>query len=653
MKTLLRLCLLLIVPVVLLKVPAKAQEETGIDKIFRISELERTSFRLKNEPRSPLIGDNYDLKYHRFFWEVEPPKDTLSGSVTSWFVTKQSLNSIQFEFDTVMIVDSAVFHGYSVSFNHSAMMLTVFLTSTIPAGSLDSVTVYYHGNPGELGYQTYLHQNHPGINTFAEPFYARYWWPTKNDLTDKIDSIDVYVAAPVGNRVASHGLLVSETPNGSGKILTHWKHRYPIVSYLVAFAVSNYVTYSDWYVKDNDSLQILNYVFPEDSATLVDLSPYMVRDIRLYDSLFCAYPFNNEKYGQVEIGNYGMENQTMTFLDKGMFADDVAGHELAHHWFGDMITCGSWHDIWLNEGFATYCDLLRYEYYKPHYWFLNNLSSQIQAVTSKLYGSVYCVDTTSYASIFDPRLSYYKGALLLHMLRWKLGDDVFFEGMREYVNDPSLQYNFAHTIDFKEHMENASGVDLDEFFNDWFTGEGYPSYQITTSLMADNEVQVTINQTQSHPSVSFFEMPVPIKFSGEGLDTIIVFNNTYNGQVFTCNPGFETQQVTFDPEYKIISRKNTMIIVGVENLAAVRNLSISPNPANKQVSITFENGDLRDAELFGNDGKLLPVEIEAKDSNRLLMDISLLPEGLYLLKLQFADGAVTRKIVISRQSSQR
>lgn len=648
MKTLSLYHYLLVVFVILVQVPAIAQEAAGADKIFTIPELKRSSFRLKSEPRAPLIGENYDLKYHRFFWEVEPSKDTLSGSVTSWFVARQPLNSIQFEFDTIMTVDSAVFHGSPVSFNHADMMLMVFLTTTISAGALDSVTVYYHGNPNDLGFQTYLHQNHPGINTFSEPYYARHWWPTKNDLTDKVDSIDVYVVAPVGNKVASHGLLVSETPYGSTKILTHWKHRYPIVSYLVSFAVSNYVTYSDWYVKDNDSLQILNYVFPEDSATVVDLSPYMVRDMRLYDSLFCAYPFDNEKYGQVEIGNFGMENQTMTFLDKGMFTDDVAGHELAHHWFGDMITCGSWHDVWLNEGFATFCDKLRYEYYMPHNSFLNNLKSLIQAVTSKPYGSVYCIDTTSLASIFDPRLSYFKGALFLHMLRWKLGDDVFFEGMREYVNDPVLRYNFAHTIDFKEHMESASGVDLDEFFNDWFTGEGYPSYQITTSLMANNEVQVTIHQTQSHPSVSFFEMPVPIEFSGEGQDTIIVFNNTYSGQVFTCDPGFKTQQVKFDPEYKIISRNNTMIIVGVENLAAGKNLNISPNPANKQVNITFENGGLREAELFGNDGKLLPVEIKAKDSNRLLMDISHLPEGLYLLKLQFTDGSVTRKIVINR-----
>jgi len=493
-----------------------AQQEAMLKNIGLISQGEKSAFIRLMQPREQLIVNNYDLKYHRFFWFADPAQTFISGSVTSYFVaTQASMSSIQFELSSGMSADSSFYHGTKYSVNHTGNVITVPLGSTVSVGTLDSVTVFYHGNPTTTGFGSFgneIHGGAPGMWTLSEPYGASDWWPSKNDLTDKIDSIDVFVVTPNGNHVASNGLLISETPYGTGSTLAHWKHRYPIVSYLIAIASTNYARFSDYLVTGTDSLEVLNYVYPEDSVMLRTRAAEVLPSITLFEDLFTPYPFRAEKYGQAQFGwGGGMEHQTMTFLGKGAFNVETMAHELAHQWFGDMITCGSWQDIWLNEGFATYCAGLRYENIDQFYWpiWKNNV---ISFVCYKPDGSVFCDDTTTVDRIFDSRLSYCKGAMLLHMLRWVVGDEDFFSGVQNYLNDPALQHGFALTPDFIAHMEASSGRDLTGFFNDWYTGQGFPTYSVSYSQLPDYTVSVSIAQSQSHASVNFFELPVPLQF---------------------------------------------------------------------------------------------------------------------------------------------
>ena len=166
-----------------------------------------------------------------------------------------------------------------------------------------------------------------------------------------------------------------------------------------------------------------------------------------------------------------MEHQTNSFIVSPN--ENLMAHELAHQWFGDKITCGSWQDIWLNEGFATYLSYFYFEKGDPA-GHLNRLKNLSNAITSVPGGSVWVEDTTNVGRIFSSRLSYNKGAYLVHMLRWVLGDTSFFRGVRQYMNDPKLAYGFAITEDLKRNLEQVSGKDLTEFFNDWFKGQGHP-----------------------------------------------------------------------------------------------------------------------------------------------------------------------------------
>ena len=223
------------------------------------------------------------------------------------------------------------------------------------------------------------------------------------------------------------------------------------------------------------------------------------------------YPYSKEKYGHAEFGwGGGMEHTTMTFM--GGWNRGLIAHELAHQWFGNKVTCGSWEDIWLNEGFATYLAALVIENFDGETSFKAWRSSSINYITSQSSGSTFVTDTTSVNRIFDGRLSYNKGAMILHMLRYKLGDDPFFQGIKNYLADPKIAYGYARTIDLQRHLEAVSSIDLTEFLNDWFLGEGYPTYQVTWYQNPTNkEVQFTVNQNQSHSSVSFFEMPLACK----------------------------------------------------------------------------------------------------------------------------------------------
>jgi len=594
-------------------------------------------------------GNNYDLKYHRMHWNINPDTLFISGEVTSYFVTTQaSVNKITFDFSSVMIVDSIKYHSAIITWSHSSSdTLTVFLPSALALNQLDSVSVFYHGNPPQgSGFGSFakdFHNGTPIIWTLSEPYGAREWWPCKNNLSDKIDSVDIFISTPQQYRSASNGLLVSETILDTIKT-AHWKHRYPIATYLIALAVTNYQTFSNYAHNGSDSIQVLNYTYPENLATAEGGAPSMIQPMELFDSLFITYPFVKERYGMTQFNwGGGMEHQTMTFLHDYGF--ELMTHELAHQWVGDMITTCSWHDIWLNEGFATYWTGLAYNFlFNGYYWPIWK-RLQIGNITSQPAGSVYVTDTTIVSNVFDERLQYSKGAMLLNMLRWTIGDSAFFAGFRSYLTDTNLAYKYACSDDFINHMQNASGRNLAEFFNDWLYGQGYPIYSIQCSFSAvTNDVQVVINQTTSDPSVSFYKMPVPLEFKDATHDTILVFDNTFSGQQFTANAGFRPDSIKFDPNMEIVTKSDT-VIPGIHESSTNNTFSLFPNPVTDDLNIDFSGYNFQTAQLYDIRGMLIrSVNTDALQPGKIKIKMSDLANGIYFVKAVFNDGSVIRKV---------
>lgn len=643
MKKFLLLCLVFAIGAALI-----AQENNFLLDMENKIQHERNHHQQTLNFKANPLTQNYDLKYHRLVWEVDPAVLYISGAITSYFVPK-SENFIQLNFDLEdnMTVDSVLYHSSPLSFTLSNDNLQIDLPNVIPMGTLDSLTIVYQGEPKNSGFGAFKTSTHNGVPvlwTLSEPYGAKTWWPCKQDLTDKIDSIDIFVRTPEQYRVGSNGVLKSEVPTGSGFKTYHWEHRYPIPAYLISLAITNYVSVTDYvYLKNGDSILILNYVYPEELSSVQSELGAIIGQMELFNELFGLYPFAKEKYGHAQCGfGGGMEHQTMSSM--GSFDYYLQAHELAHQWFGDKITCGSWHDIWLNEGFATYLTVLTDEFLTPHDDWMNRINWSINFVCSKPGGSTWVEDTTDVNRIFDYRLSYIKGSLILHMLRWELGDEDFFQGLRNYINDPDLVYEYSKIDDFKHHLEALYGHDLTEFFDDWYYGQGYPSYSIQYNPIPEG-VELIIYQSTSHPSVDFFEMPVPLEFSDGVQDTLVVVNHTFSGEKFVLPLDFEPSSLVFDPDQWLISQNNSVELVSHTDDLELPGVSIYPNPATHMVSISLDNpADLdKITALIITDSKGALIRKIEQVEIKTNIDLGGFAEGTYFVTILTKSGNYIRK----------
>ncbi|RUA10734.1 MAG: peptidase M1 [Flavobacteriia bacterium] len=586
---------------------------------------------------------NYDLKYHRLEWSVDPTKSYISGNVTSYFVALNNLSKVVFEVSNNLKITAVKQRGTALSFTQNSNdEVVITLPKTQSSGVLDSLTVSYNGNPVSSGFGSFEISKHSGVPvlwTLSEPYGAKGWWPCKQDLTDKIDSIDVFITHPKKYKAASNGLLISETSVGNN-IITHWKHKYPIPAYLIAIAVTNYTVYTDPVTSSN--FDVVNYVYPEHLNIAKAGTKETPAIIDLYSKLFETYPYAKEKYGHAEFGwGGGMEHTTMTFM--GGWTRGLIAHELAHQWFGDKVTCGSWQDIWLNEGFATYLNALTIENFDGKEAFKNWRNSVINQITNQSGGSTYVVDTTDVNRIFDSRLSYSKGAMILHMLRYKLGEDVFFTSLKNYLADPKLAYGYAKTADLKKHLEDVSGLDLNEFFNDWLYGEGYPSYEVSWYQNTNNHiVTFTVNQTQSHSSVSFFEMPLPVLVKGvNGESDTVRLEVSENGQVFNTNIPYDISSIEIDPEHQIISRNNKAVL-GVDSVTLKNEITLYPNPAKNVLNIkNTSTATVNRITFYDLVGKK-EFQIDYPPSK---IGIYKMPVGVHMIKVETSLGTFFKTII--------
>ncbi|MBN2892783.1 MAG: T9SS type A sorting domain-containing protein [Bacteroidales bacterium] len=590
---------------------------------------------------------NYDLKYHRMELEVNPSVNYVKGKITTYFSPlENSFNEISFELVDEMMIDSILFRNQDQTYTQSNDYLNIQLSETLSANELDSIFVYYQGEPDASGFGSFITDTHNGVPimwTLSEPYGAKSWWPCKQVLNDKADSLDMFVTTPIGNRVAGNGLIVG-IDTLDDQITVHWKHRYPITAYLVAFAVTNYDEYYD-YVPVNDTLTIpiLNYVYPEDLSYAQANTPDLIDVFQFYCDSFRIYPFWEEKYGHAQFNwGGGMEHQTMTFL--GDFNHYLMSHELAHQWFGDYITCGSWADIWINEGFAVYLEGMTAEQGLAPYSWEEWKEDNISTITDYPGGSVYCDDTTSVSRIFNYRLTYIKGGMIIHTLRWVIGDEAFFNGMRSYMNDPELAYGHAKAEDYKLHMENACNCDLTNFFNDWYYGQGYPIYNLYWSQNNEKSVSLTINQTQSYVDVDFFELPLPIKFSGQGNDTLIIFDNFENNQNYLVNLDFTVENIVLDPENWIITKNTT--VSRIINSDSDMNVIMMPNPANDLITINFPiETFVTNYSIYDSNGKEILQKTENKQMQIIELHIDTLKTGNYIMRIETSNGTVNEKFI--------
>jgi len=595
------------------------------------------ALRLQQFKASAFTAD-YDWVFQRLMLDVDPSSDSLKGETVVYFTFHSPSASLSLDFAADMPVLSVEYHGMPVSYTRNADdELRIVFPDTVPQGVLDSVYVRYAGIPRSTGFGGYsisYHNGMPSVWTLSEPYAAKEWWPCKQDLTDKADSIEVVLRYParLGGRVlrgVSNGLRVEEHEENGTKI-SRWRHRYPIPAYLVAIAVSDYAFYRDS-AGIYTSFPIDNYVYPEDSSYAALITP-VTRDVmNLFENYFGEYPFSREKYGHAQFGwGGGMEHTTITFL--GDFTRGLIAHELAHQWFGDDVTCGSWSDIWLNEGFATYAEALTREAFDGTSAFRNWRRNALASIRTEPHESVYVYgnDTLNIYRLFSWPLSYLKGAMVLHMLRFRTGDSLFFEILRRYRE--SFHYSYARTSDLEAVIDTLTGEDYGEFFRDWVYGKGFPSFRIHWGQTASGEYEVRVEEIPSDPSVSFFETPLKLRFSqsdGQIFDTIVFVSG--QGQVFHVSAEENFTRLEADPDFDLI-RGEVEILKAPELSVSPAEVAIFPNPADDilfwepkhPTEILYQS--IRDA--TGREVVRLPAEARQLDVRRW-------PAGMYVLILHW------------------
>ena len=600
------------------------------------------------------VGNTYNQYYLRAVWEINPNQYYIKGNITYYFTMTENSNSLSFDLHDTLNVDSIIFNQNLISFTHENSVLNINLPTTLNQGVNDSLTIYYKGSPNTVGNAFTIEKYEfngdsiPCLWTLSEPYGAKDWFPCKQELYDKIDSCDLFFITPSKYKTAANGLLISEDTLNGVKT-THWKHKHPIATYLIGFVTSEFNTRNYYiHILNNDSIYMMEYYLKNDSSLIEH--PYDIYDklFNLYDTLFIPYPYKNEKYGHMQWKRAGgMEHQTMSSMN-GMSSSDsyVIEHELMHQWFGDFVTCGSWEDIWLNEGFAIFGNFISLEYlwtWQPN-WHPSLIKAYHNDIISIPDGSVFVDDTTSVSRIFSGRLTYEKGGFLLRMLRWELGDTDFFNGVRTYLNNPDLQNGYARTSDLITALEQEADTNLTEYFNDWFYGEGYPMYNIEYDQSDNYLTNILIKQTQSHSSVSFFEMTVPIQFWINGNDTIVKLHNTTNNQLFTVQLSGSIDSVKFDPEYKIISENNV-----TQNISLIDNgskIKVFPNPVKDEVTISLGDLPLQIKHIYLTDIKGRQTPLQFKDSNYQKINISEFASGSYIITVETDKFNFNKKIIV-------
>lgn len=618
------------------------------NEAFNLYEVEKKSFKQKAAFIPSAIHNNYDILYHRVYWKLDPSVKAISGSVASHFkVLTNDFSTVHFDLSVALTVDSVWYKNVTTSFTHTSDILTINLPEPLSQNTIDSVTVFYHGVPPESGFGSFEASSHNGVPvlwTLSEPYGAKEWWPCKQTLTDKVDSIDIYVQTPSQYRAASNGKLISEIVSGDFKT-AYWKHRHAITTYLVAVAVTNYESYADFaQVSENQTVEILNYVYPESKSGAEIATKYTIGVMELFSSLFIPYPFANEKYGHAQFGwGGGMEHQTMSFM--GGFSPSLITHELAHQWFGDYVTCSSWQDIWVNEGFAVFCEALAQEHLHPENY-LQWKKDRIQIVLNQARsGSVFVDDTTSVNRIFSNALTYQKGGLIIHQLRHQIGDEAFFAGMKTLLTDAETADGFASAAQIKTIFENSADTNLSIYFDNWYYGQGYPIYTLNWLQETNGEVSLSIQQTTTNSAVTFFPMQVPVFFKAANEDTLMVFHNTQDRQSFTFTPGFEVSEVVFDPDYTIIAPHPAQIVLNISEDLLNESIIIAPNPTNERLNIKGRGAKIKLVNLIDNSGRQVFTQLYPDNPSRVHLDMTNIPIGFYYVRVETDKGVVVKTLI--------
>ena len=501
-----------------------------------------------------------DLDIYNCFISSYPKSFSATEVIT--IKADSAINKIKLDAsNSSLVIDGVGLAG--VSFTHSSNTLTINLNNTYMPGEIFQVQIKYrHLNVSDGAFYV----SGGFVFTDCEPEGARNWFPCWDKPYDKA-TLNLRAKTPATVKLGSNGRLADSVRIGD-TIYYNWISRDPIATYLIVISARvNYNLDIVYWTKPSSDEQIPLRFYYNPGESVTSIKPKVLQMINRYSELFGEHPF--EKNGFATLNSQfswgGMENQTLTSLCPNCWSENLISHEFAHQWFGDMITCATWADIWLNEGFATYCEALWYEYTSGYAAYKNDIISDKNSYMSgnpgwPIYNPQWAITTPDVNTLFNYAITYAKGACVLHMLRYTLGDSTFFRLIKTYATDSRYKFKSITTADFVNLVNEATNQDLTWFFNQWIYSPNHPIYQNTYSISSAGNgnwfISFTAKQTQTN--TVFFKMPVIIKITfSSGPDTLIRVFNDRNNQTFSFMFNRQPVNVIFDPNNDIVLKSAT------------------------------------------------------------------------------------------------
>ncbi|MCG8574206.1 MAG: T9SS type A sorting domain-containing protein [Flavobacteriales bacterium] len=590
------------------------------------------------------LTHQYDVHFYFLDVNLERTSTDISGSTEIHAtVIADDMTTFLFELHEDLDISDILLNGTtSVPFSREGS--AVLVPVSFSEGDNFFMRILYSGTPpvsgsSGLGGSGMTNSSSPTWGnevtwSLSEPFLAYEWFPCKQYLNDKADSLYVFVTTDSENKVGSQGLLTDVVDVGGGKSRHEWKSNYPIDYYLISVAVAKYVDYTIYANPAGaaEPIMIQNYIY-DNPACLPFFESNIDETVGFmehFSELFGMYPFEDEKYGHamVPIGG-GMEHQTMT--SQGFFSDGLTAHELGHQWFGNNVTCASWADIWINEGFASYSEELMMEEFNPGDE-IGSMENRHEDIMSQPDGAVWVEDSLNASRIFNGRLTYNKGAAIVHTMRFLVNDDdLFFQILREFQVD--YTDGTARGDDFKEKLEDLSGESYLNFFNEWYYGEGFPTYSGTYNQIGSS-VFFELSQSVSAPAITpYFTNDLELRITGEDGTEEIVRLSSIDGATTLHSFTFSEKIVSieFDPNNWVINQDGSitedteLVEIPEQGLLA----KIYPNPATEFLYIE-NKGELFDYQIVNSSGK---VVLQGQlPSGETTIPLNGLSQGAYFLK---------------------
>ncbi len=586
----------------------------------------------------------------------------IKGNVLCKF--ESSINNLQhigLNLNRSLHVDSIT--GNSLSYTTIGDSIKINLDQAYNIGQTAEVCIWYQGVPQMAGgykglrYETH-HNGEPIIATLSTPYLAQYWYPCKDGPEDKADSVYIDITVPDtiidGNHViaVSNGLLENVVPS-EGKVTYSWRHRYPIVTYYVMMAISNYSHFQQIFTGNGGEVFPIDYYVFKENESISQIGVAEMPDVmQFFSEMYGKYPFWKEKYGMSELGYYGaIENQTNTIINNmGPDWFMTSLHELSHMWFGDMITCANWHHAWMNEGFATYSEAL----WKEHTGGINAYHSYLNNSPAYMGGTLYLQNDLDTFNIFQ-NIVYTKGSWVLHMLRGVLGDSTFFDCLKTYARTPGFMYKNASTEDFRDLCENISGKNLTTFFDQWVYDQYYPLYHYNFVQDTTSKI-LTLRIIQAQDSLNgwreVFEMPLRIKIRDiNARDTLITILNNQKDQEYSFQLNADVNHINssviIDYQSWVICKTffKPALPVGIKEIEKnILHFKCFPNPAYGEINIVFQQlTENTRYEISDHLGRIVKKGLINTLSTTL--SINDLNKGIYFLKVEDNKNSKTTKLL--------